>query len=269
MFVAMSLEPRFEARFRDVIAPAIESLELNGVRLEAHRVDITEVSDSIVAEIVDGINNDVLIFVDITTIGVVAKRPVRNGNVMYELGLAHAIRQPEHVLIFRSDDDPLLFDVSGIRVRPYDPDGDVDGARAVVANALASAVDLADRFSKWSVDYAVASLDPLSLGLLMSVGGLPTLETIAPDARARYRHSLLQPTIHRLFELGLVHTQIVKAMSAADLGPASVDEMTDVSLTILGKQVLLKWMQDSGMIEAFSAATKDSPDQAGEQEAEL
>lgn len=39
---------------------------------------------------------------------------------MYEIGLAHAIRHPEEVLIIRSDADPLLFDVANIRVHRYD-----------------------------------------------------------------------------------------------------------------------------------------------------
>ena len=52
-----------------------------------------------------------------------------NANVLYEVGLAHALRAPEQVLLFRSDADPLLFDVSGIRVHTYDPDGDPEGAK--------------------------------------------------------------------------------------------------------------------------------------------
>ena len=41
-------------------------------------------------------------------------KPYRNGNVMYEVGLALACRNPEEVLILRDDQDQLLFDLSTI-----------------------------------------------------------------------------------------------------------------------------------------------------------
>ena len=41
-------------------------------------------------------------------------RSYRNGNVMYEVGLALASRQPTEVLLIRDDDDKFLFDVSTI-----------------------------------------------------------------------------------------------------------------------------------------------------------
>src|SRR5690348_8752362 len=95
VFVIMSFAPEFERRFKSVIAPAIESVQLDGRAMEVHRVDQTSVSDSIIVEIVEGVARDRIVFADISTIGSIEERPVRNGNVMYELGLAHAMRRPE------------------------------------------------------------------------------------------------------------------------------------------------------------------------------
>ena len=44
----------------------------------------------------------------------VSGRPYRNGNVMYEVGLALACRHSSEVLLVRDDHDAFLFDVSTI-----------------------------------------------------------------------------------------------------------------------------------------------------------
>jgi len=116
VFIAMSFDPRFDHRWRDVIAPAIRNVLVHGTPLEPVRVDMRRVSDSILTEILTGITNSRLIFADVTTIGAVDGRPVRNGNVLYEVGIAHAVRLAEEVILFRSDNDPLLFDMANVRV---------------------------------------------------------------------------------------------------------------------------------------------------------
>lgn len=89
-FVAMSFHPRFDARWEEVIAPAIRSVCINDVPLEAHRVDMQSASDSILKEVLDGIAGCCIFIADITAIGEVDGKAVRNSNVMYEVGLAHA-----------------------------------------------------------------------------------------------------------------------------------------------------------------------------------
>lgn len=138
VFVAMSFDPAFERRWIDIIQPAIRRVEINGTRLESHRVDTRVISNSILTEILDGVSNDRLIFADISTIANANGRAVRNGNVMYELGLAHAVRQPEEVLIFRSDADALLFDLSNIRINDYDPERTEEATEQLVAAILES-----------------------------------------------------------------------------------------------------------------------------------
>src|SRR5262245_4473198 len=92
VFVAMSFEDRFAPHYRDVLEPAIRSVRMDGKPLEPHRVDSRQIGDSILTEILQGIAHDVLFLADITTVGHLGGQPVRNANVMYELGVAHAVR---------------------------------------------------------------------------------------------------------------------------------------------------------------------------------
>jgi hypothetical protein len=113
VFVAMSFDSRFDRRWNEVIVPAVRRICVRTgateTRLEPHRVDLRTASDSILTEILDGIGRCRAVVADITSIGHIEGRPVRNANVLYEVGLAHASRLPEEVIIFRSDRDALLF----------------------------------------------------------------------------------------------------------------------------------------------------------------
>ncbi len=64
----------------------------------------------------NGIAHSQMVVADISSIGKdsVSGIPYRNANVMYEVGLALACRQPSEVLLIRDDSDKLLFDVSTI-----------------------------------------------------------------------------------------------------------------------------------------------------------
>jgi hypothetical protein len=80
--------------------------------LSAFRVNLSRKSDSIITEIVQNIAQCRLVLTDISTTGwsrsgVRRSRPIRNSNVMYELGIAHAARLPEEVIIVRADADHL------------------------------------------------------------------------------------------------------------------------------------------------------------------
>jgi len=96
VFVAMSFAEDHQPRFRDVIEPAVKGLQLAGKPLRATRVDISKSGDSILTEIMDGISHAALILADVSSIGEdsVTDHPFRNGNVMYEVGVALACRQP-------------------------------------------------------------------------------------------------------------------------------------------------------------------------------
>lgn len=67
-------------------------------------------------DIMDGIAHSLMVLADVSTAGKDQNtgEPYRNGNVMYEVGLALACRQPAEVLLIRDDRDRFLFDVSTI-----------------------------------------------------------------------------------------------------------------------------------------------------------
>jgi hypothetical protein len=116
VFVAMNFADIYKRRFEDVIAPAIRDVQIGNVRLEPYRVDLSKSGDSILTDIMDGIAHSQMVLADISVIGhdAVTGAPIRNGNVMYEVGLAVACRQPKEVLLIRDDREKFLFDVSTI-----------------------------------------------------------------------------------------------------------------------------------------------------------
>jgi hypothetical protein len=122
IFVAMSFDDTYKKRFDEVIAPAIQSIQVGNVNLKPYRVDNSKTGDSILTDIMDGIAHSQLILADVSSIGKDSKTgfPYRNANVMYEVGLALACRQSSEVLLVRDDEDKFLFDVSTVPHKKID-----------------------------------------------------------------------------------------------------------------------------------------------------
>jgi hypothetical protein len=103
VFVIMSFAREFGDRWRRVIEPAIRE----DLQLTPNRVDYNLSGESIVHDILDGIAHARLILADITSSIMTDQYgelwPQRNGNVMWELGIAHLMRLPDEVLLVRSD----------------------------------------------------------------------------------------------------------------------------------------------------------------------
>jgi hypothetical protein len=255
IFVAMSFAQRFLARFERVIAPSIGSLSFRDTPLEPHRVDSSIVGDSIMAEIVEGISNDVLVFADVSSIGAIEGRAVRNGNVLYELGLAHAMREPEQVVVFRSDTDALEFDVAGIRIRSYDPDAAPDDAQRIVTEALSDAIT-ATRFSdRLRIRETAGLLDAGLLGLLFSIRGLPGDEQ-GVDYRTDVR---VQPALWRLLDLGLIECCVERFWSPErpQATTARTHELLRYKTTDLGNDVFLWVGHQTGFVDAMARSNPE------------
>jgi len=204
VFVAMSFDPRFDGRWKNVLEPAIRSTSLIGRPLVPFRVDARRVSDSILTEIVTAIANARLILADVTTIHILDGRVARNANVFYEVGLAHAVRLPEEVLLFRSDRDEMAFDIANVRVNPYDPDGKPVEAKRLVSDTISDALRELDLRRSLTVQRTVDRLDGEALEVLvMAARGQvkqPVIRTLGD-----FRQSALRvPVLHRLIEMGLL-----------------------------------------------------------------
>lgn len=200
VFVAMSFEQRFKERFEQVIKPAIESRPLSGIMLRAYRVDNSKTGDSILVDIVDGIAHSRLVLADVSVIdeGRYTQTPIRNGNVMYEVGVALACRNPSEVLLIRDDTKGFLFDVSTIphmQVDFSDHDAAINSLRGALSDRLTETKLLDDARVKLAVqtltqhelevlrnlaqlepnqcrDMALPGLGQLSLPLQRGVDGL-------------------------------------------------------------------------------------------------
>lgn len=168
VFVAMSFDARYQSRFDNVIAPAIARLP----KLQPYRVDLSKSGDSILTDIVDGIAHSQLVLADVSTIGkdAVTGVPFRNANVLYEVGIALACRQPSEVLLVRDDEDKFLFDVSSIPHMKVDFTA-TDSAVAAIANALADRLRERSLTHDARVGLAIASLTNDEVAMLKTIAG--------------------------------------------------------------------------------------------------
>ena len=240
VFVAMSFASQFDKRWNNVIVPAIGRMEIDGKPLEPYRVDVRKVSDSILTEILTGISQARLVFADITTEGRLGDIPIRNGNVMYEVGIAHSVRLPEEVLLFRSDSDPLLFDVANIRVNRYSPDSDFAEAISVVGISIMQSLQEVDLKKNLAVISAADSLDYSSWLVLAQAA----TETIAPPQMRTMGQALGNAArvaaIQRLLDINALSTSY--SQLSPDIIKKQIDQPGELLLTYritpFGKAVL-------------------------------
>jgi hypothetical protein len=207
----MSFDSRFDARWENVIRPALSHIRLNDASLEPHRVDLTSAGDSILTEILDQIARCRVFVADITALDQLNKRAIHNQNVFYEIGLAHATRLPEEVLIFRSDDYELPFDISNVRVHRFDPDGNPDEARKMVTETVMNSLRELDLKRNLAIRQAAERLDCESCFVLAEAQqqrGVtsPPRQTMGQALSAGARLD----AIARLFDLGAIRTEFMK-----------------------------------------------------------
>ena len=184
VFVAMSFDEKYDQRWHEVFAPAIECKPIVGRSMKANRVDIRQSGDSILTEITNGIAHAQLILADISVTDEYKvgdkRRWHRNENVMYEVGIAIASRQPVEVVLVRDDERPLLFDLSHIpviRFKPKDVTGSVQRIRAALEDRLSERELEKDlRFTA-----TLESLAPFEINLIRQNAHLPVLGWEGPS----------------------------------------------------------------------------------------
>jgi hypothetical protein len=103
-FVMMPFGNEHDKRYDFIYKPAIESLEFN-----SKRADNLYRPSPIIKDIWEYINKSKILLADITGL---------NPNVMYELGLAHAIAKP--VIIISDTIESVPFDLRYLRILIYD-----------------------------------------------------------------------------------------------------------------------------------------------------
>lgn len=113
--------------FEKIFKPAIEKTGLKAVRADADLFGTGKIID----QIWRGINNSKVLVAELST---------RNANVLYELGLAHALQKP--VVLVSSNSPDVPFDLKHIRVIYYDVTDPFWGAKLIekVAENILSAL---------------------------------------------------------------------------------------------------------------------------------
>lgn len=169
----MTFDKRFDERFEKVIKPAIETETFSGIALSAYRVDNSRTGDSILTDIINGIAHSRLVVADVSVIdeGRFTKTPVRNGNVMYEVGVALACRNPSDVLLIRDDTKRFLFDVSTIPHMEIDF-SDTGAATASLREAISGRLDASDLLKDARIQMAVQTLTQNEISLLQDLSRL-------------------------------------------------------------------------------------------------
>lgn len=204
IFVIMSFAEEFQAIWADAIKPAIEE-DTTGTPF-AHRVDATTLSGSIVTEILDGIAHAKLIFAEISVCIDGRWKGQRNANAMYELGLAHALRPAQELVVVRCDHEEINFDVAGVKLQNYSKQ-DVAGARAGFARLLNSGLAEIDRHKHLKVKDAIAKLDEDTLNLMHEAGSKEYFSINTPRTvveMMNQQHRGIKGAVRHLLSLGIV-----------------------------------------------------------------
>lgn len=163
VFVAMPFHDEFTPVWDQSIQRAIDE-DIDGP-LQARRVDATILSGSVITDILDGIAHSRLVLADISVAREGKWCGQRNGNVMYEVGLAHAVRQSTEILLIRSDDERISFDVAHINVHKYDREN-LDGARNQIHQLVSDLLIQIDQQKSMKVIRVVDQLDADSMKYL-------------------------------------------------------------------------------------------------------
>lgn len=239
VFVAISTETRFHPRLRDVIDPVVRSLNYNGTPLVPHVVAASVVNDSILTEILEGIGRSVLFLADITTIGHIGARAVRNSNVIYELGLAHAMRRPEQVIVMRSDADALDFDFAGVRATFYPVDEKPEEAKRVLHSALSGALREVNLCRAHAVEIASRSMDfDLQVLIMKAIAALEGEEGISHEPPGRppaFTAERYRVNVRRLLDMGALEYVPLDLRAAIKAGETNLSAYIRYRATPFGR----------------------------------
>lgn len=238
VFVAMSFDKQYDYRWQKVIRPAIQAVRFNDVPLQPYRIDTRRINDSIMTEVLTGISNSRLILGDITAIDYSTARTVWNGNVMYEIGLAHAVRLPEEVLLFRSDQEQPMFDVANIRIHQYDPENSPEFAKQQIADIIVAAIKEIDLRKHLAVQRAVESLDFQSWNILVQTRGIIKHPVVRTFGEALGNITSIQ-AISRMLDLGIIRTEFLEVTptNIDQIYNAPVEELMTYRITPFGQAV--------------------------------
>lgn len=208
VFVAMSFAREYDDRFRKIISPAVADCSVGGRPLKAHRVDTSASGDAITTEIINGIIHAQLVLADVSTLGHDSKTgaPYRNGNVMYEVGIAVSCRQPHEILLVHDDNDRLLFDVTTIPHMRVDFTNE-QAACVKLTSALMQRLGEQDHLRDARVERAIRSLSYDEVASIRFFLACPPKQRFGFELAKQGINSPLLTGVPRLVDKGVLHCQ--------------------------------------------------------------
>ena len=203
----MSFRDLYDDRWERIFRPAVEAVPFGSLELKAVRVDERRSGDSILTDINSGIAHAQVVLADISVTDRWTEngepRWARNGNVMYEVGLALSCRQPVEVILLRDDSEPLLFDLSHIPVIRFDPN-DADAAISIIRTGIADRLRERDLLRDLRTTALLESLSQFEINVIRSNAHMNSLGwkcSSLPAAVAMALPSLLEKRILRLAQI--------------------------------------------------------------------
>ncbi len=196
LFVCMPFHDSFDSKFRNIISPSAEKAGFE----KAERVKEDWEANVITDRIFDGIANSKMVLFDLTDD---PKSPCQfskriNGNVLYELGIANAMREPEDILLIRERSSVKIpFDISGLNINIYEGELEIDWLLSKLQKAMVK--------QKWymskRVDAASKSIDEFAFEIMFQIGCRPpgfnyfNIGAMLPEVRM---------SVLRLIDLGIL-----------------------------------------------------------------
>ena len=199
VFVAMSFAAEFNDVYSEAIKPAIRSLGM-----EVNRANDPARSGCLLTRILDGIGHAKLVFVDISVMTMEPWKGQRNANVMYELGVAHALRPETDLIVVRSDNQRLNFDIGAIQVRSY-PREDLSAARAQFTAWIQSGLEERNMMMSLIIERARQRLDQASLKAMMDCWNAHKFQPFKTDDVGAEQRA----AIPRLLDLDIIRCEIL------------------------------------------------------------
>lgn len=199
VFVVMPFNDEFNAVWESAIKPAVEDN-----LLLTKRVDSTVLSGSIITDILDGIAHSKIILADISVMNEGRFAGQRNGNVMYEVGLAHAIRQTTEILLIKSDKEQINFDIAGINVHTYKKDN-LSSANLLIDKLIKNLLKEIEQEKSLKVQRAIELLDADSFKYLRDFASEGSFTGPAPKTMGEELVSISnKAALSRLQQLGIL-----------------------------------------------------------------
>jgi len=203
----MPFHDEFQIIWEQAIKPAVEELPHNGIKLSANRVDTTLLSGNVVQSILDGIAHARLVFVDVSVAKKGSWAGQRNGNVMYELGLAHAIRPETDLVIVKNDTGSINFDIANIFIHKYEYE-DLSAAKSLFSLQINEALSHRKRMMEFQVERASERLDANCKAVMYEFGINVGFE---PFGISRDSPLWKHLAIGKLLDLGVIVCEVTQA----------------------------------------------------------